>query len=389
MAGHAVDTLNDSHSAWYDAINWHGFLSQSYILTDENNFLGSSSDGSFKFNSAGLNASWKPNNSLQFSVQGLYKQIGNAEPKGTQLDFAIADWALADEFEYGAGVRVGRLKNPYGFFNETRDVAATRPSLLLAESIYIDYLQALFHSMDSVGVYLRGELDSGTLSLESNFGKPILTSDITYTLMGGNPLTGDIVSERASMSRLMFEDGGGLWRAALSYVWFYGDYRAGPSEPVGLVDGKLDVKQLMVSFEYNLGDWQFISEAQRRDVSIKDSFRFPVPFNVLDKSLGYYLQIGYRVSDELNTYVRRDEAFYDKDDKKGVNYQAFGRGNDHAAFAKDLTFGLSYTPSFEWNFGVEFHVVDGTYWLPNLENPDVAGQKQHWNMFLAQVAYRF
>ena len=73
-------------TTWLDEINWHGFVSQSFILTDENNFLGSSSDGSFKFNSAGLNASWKPSNSLQLSVQGLYKQIGSAQPKGTRLD---------------------------------------------------------------------------------------------------------------------------------------------------------------------------------------------------------------------------------------------------------------------------------------------------------------
>ena len=111
--------------------------------------------------------------------------------------------------------------------------------------------------------------------------------------------------------------------------------------------------------------------------------------NVYDQSLGYYFQAGYRISHGLKAYVRYDEAYYDKDDKNGSDYRANGRGNDHTAFAKDFTVGLSYTPSFQWNFGLEYHSINGTFWLPNLENPDVPNQKQYWNMFLAQVAYRF
>jgi hypothetical protein len=385
----ASSVCADDKASMLDEIKWHGFLSQSFILTDENNYLGSSSDGSFKFNSAGLNASWKPNRRLQFSLQGLYKQIGNAKPKGTQLDYAIMDLTLADEFDHGGGLRFGRLKNPFGFFNETRDVAVTRPSLLLAESIYIDYLQALFHSMDSMGIYYRKESDQGTYSFDSTWGKPILTNDIVKTLMGGIPVSGDIGSERASMSRLMYEDASGKWRSAMSYISFRGDYRAGPTDfMLGVVDGKLDIKQLMLSFEYNIGDFQIITEALRRNISIRDSFTLPVPVNVYDQSLGYYLQFGYRVNEKLKTYIRRDEVFYDKDDRNGTTYGQF-RGNSHTAYAKDFTIGLSYTPSFAWNFSMEAHVVNGTYWLPNLENPDVQNQKQHWNMFLAQVAYRF
>lgn len=380
-----------------EEIKWHGFLSQSFVMTDENEFLGTSSDGSFKHNSVGLNASWKPSNKVQLSIQGLFKQIGNAQPKGTQLDYAIADLTLVDEFDHGAGLRLGRLKNPFGFFNETRDVAATRPSLLLAESIYIDYLQSIFHSMDSIGLYLRNETESGTVSFESNFGKPLLTNDIVRTLMGGLNVTGDIRNERALMSRIMYEDAGGIWRTALSYVGFRGDYDVSTSDfsSFGLTDGTLNIKQLMLSAEYNWNGLQFISEMHRRNIGISDSFNLfippatLIPFNVYDQSLGYYFQLGYRMREGMKAYIRYDEAYYDKGDKNGAKYQAQGRGNDHTAFAKDITVGLSYTPSFRWNFGIEYHYVNGTYWLPNLENPDVPNQEQYWNLFLAQVAYRF
>ena len=377
--------------AWIDDVKWHGFISQSFIGTDENDFLGNSSRGSLKFRSAGLNASYKPSSSLQFSVQGLYKQIGNAEPKGTQLDYAIVDWAVIDSFDYGAGIRAGRLKNPYGFFNETRDVAATRPSLLLPESIYIDYLQAIFHSMDSVGLYFRSEHDSGTFSLETNYGKPILTDDIVNTLMGGNAVSGDLKDERGTFTRFMFEDAAGLWRAGLSYIWFYADYKDGyamPSPPLFLVDGEVEIKQLLLSAELNLGKFSFIGEAFRRNAQVRDAFQHSIG-DVYDKPLGFYFQTTFKPTHDVDMYVRYDKVYYDKDDKGGKDFQASGRGFYHTALAKDVTLGISYKPSFAWSFGMEYHIVDGTYWLPNLENPDLQRQVKHWNMFLAQVAYRF
>ncbi len=385
----AADTMEGS--AWYDEIKWHGFLSQSFVATDENDFLGNSSSGSFKFNSAGLNASYKPMPSLHLSVQGLYKQIGNAEPKGTQLDFAIIDWAALSSFDHGAGLRLGRLKNPYGFYNETRDVAATRPSILLPESIYVDYLQAIFHSMDSVGVYYRSEHEAGTFSFDTNYGKPILNDDIVNTMMGGNEVSGDIESERGIFSRLMFENAAGLWRTGLSYIWFNAEYKdgyPGPTAPLFLLDGEIEVEQLVLSAELNLGKVSFTTEAFRRNFQIRDAFALSLG-DVYDKALGYYFQTTVRPTDYFDAYLRLDQVYYDKDDKQGKAYAASGRGAYHTAATRDVAIGMSYKPSFSWSFSMEYHIVDGTYWLPNLENPDVAGQQKHWNMFLAQVAYRF
>ncbi|PIE43108.1 MAG: hypothetical protein CSA50_06880 [Gammaproteobacteria bacterium] len=255
-SGSALCRAEANKTPIVEQIYWHGFVSQSFILTDENEFLGSSSDGSFKFSSAGLGALWQPMDSVQLSIQGLYKQIGNSSPKGTQLDYAILDWAMVDEFDYGLGFRVGRLMNPYGFFNETRDVAATRPSLLLPESVYIDYLQFLFRSSDSVGLYMRRELSEGTFSFNANFGKPLLTDEATHAILGGLPgrtAGGNLVSEEFFALQLRYEDASGKWRSALSYGWFAADYRAAPDDI--LADARVDFKHLMLSLEYSLDDF--------------------------------------------------------------------------------------------------------------------------------------
>ncbi|KZY34127.1 hypothetical protein A3752_01250 [Oleiphilus sp. HI0081] len=377
-----------------DHINWHGFVSQSFVLTDENDFLGSSSDGSFKYNSVGLNGSWKATNSLQFSMQGLYKQIGNGEPKGTRLDFAILDWRLFDDFEYGLGLRAGRLKNPFGFFNETRDVAVTRPSLLLPESIYIDYLQEILHSSDSIGLYGHREFQSGTLSFSTAFGEPIFNSHSVESILS-TKTSGSFDNERASFTRLSFEPGSGAWRTALSYVQLDADFTPGAGETFQdltvtppLFEGELGLKALMLSFELSIDKWRFTTEIQRRDIEVDNIF---AGNKNVEKFIGYYVQVDYQLSPNMQVYVRQDEAYRFKDDKDGSDYEAGDPINRYArnAFAKDSTIGISYAPSFEWMFSIEFHAVNGTFWLPDLENPDMEKQRKHWNMFLAQVAYRF
>jgi len=380
---------NDSdQSSLSDTINWHGFLSQGFTYTDENNFLGSSSDGSFKFNEAGLNASWRANNQLQFSAQALYKQIGNAEPKGIQLDHAIADWRVIDTFDFGAGLRAGRLKNPYGFYNETRDTAATRPSILLPESIYIDYLRAVLHSSDSVGIYGHQELKTGTLSFSAVYGKPILNDQIISVLINtypGVPTRGDIRDELAKAYRLDYEDASGQWRSAISYIIFDGNFTPGTGEPYSA--GNIRNEQLLFSAELNWQDWQLVGEYQIRET--ENNGILAVDFN--KKGTGYYVQLGYHFTSALKGYFRKDTVFLDDSDKSGKKLELESGGAFFArdAFAKDYTLGLAYQPSFEWSFGIELHHVNGTFWLPDLENPDVINQEKRWNMLLLQAAYRF
>jgi len=373
---------NQNYPLWVNDINWHGFLSQGFVATDENNFLGSSSDGSFKYTEAGLSASWRANEKLLFSLQGLYRQTGSAEPKGVNLDYATVDWRVANTFDYGLGLRIGRLKNPYGFFNETRDVAATRPSILLSESIYIDYLRELLHSSDSAGFYAHRELSEGTLSFNANFGQPILNDQIVSSLVS-LPTNGRLDSESVKLARMMYERGDGLWRAGLSYVNFEADFKPSAGEP--FLPGSLSTEQYLVSMEINWNNWQLVGEYQVRDIQSKGI----LGTTIKREGLAYYAQLGYRFTPSLNAYFRRDHVYGDKNDKSGDAYALATGGQNHADFAKDTMLGMNYSPSFEWSFGLECHVVEGTFWLPNLENPNVAAQKKYWNMFLAQAAYRF
>jgi len=377
-----------------DDVSWHGFASQGYTQTNENDFFGTSSTGSFKSNELGINASWQPLDQVNLSGQLLYKQMGNAKPKGVNVDFAIVDWRLIDDFDYGGGLRVGRLKNTFGFFNETRDVASTRPSILLPESTYIDYLRAAFHSSDSVGVYGRYELSRGTLSLDTVFGKPIFNDDTVDAMVGGDT-DGDMENEEVFVARLSYEDGSGLWRTALSYSTIDADFETSDAEAlIGFNDGEFNSLQYLFSLQFDWNQWQLIGEYQLRNFETKGILPDPttfIPTDIKNEGFGHYVQLGYSFNSRYRAYIRRDTSYLDKDDKNGekLSAKAFGTIPAHSAFAFDTTMGIIYTPSLDWTFGFELHRVNGTMWLPHIENPIAADRKQRWDMYLLQAAYRF
>lgn len=365
--------------------SWHGFVSQGYAYTSDNQFLGDSTDGSADFTEAAINGAWDASSDLLLSGQLLYRRAGQAKPMGTRIDYAILDWRLHDQLDAGMGFRLGRLKNPYGFYSETRDVAATRPGVILPEGTYNDYLREVTHSMDSVGFYSRMALATGTFSIEANIGKPIINDETKRAVLNGLPTQGSLSNERALVGRFLYEQNTGVWRTALSAATFSANFDPASGEP--FASGEFIADQIMLSFEYNRPNWQFVSEYTWRNIHYNRIFGD----DRIYRGIGFYGQLSYFITPQWSVYARKEDVFLDKSDKDGQAFAAesgFTRPA-HNAFAKDITYGLRYQPSRNWTLGLEYHRINGTSWLPHIENPDPSQHKRYWEMFLAQVAYRF
>ena len=85
----------------------------------------------------------RPLSNLQFSVQGLSRTAGEGSPGNIRLDYGFIDYTFSNQENSQFGIRLGRMKNPLGFYNDTRDVPFTRPSILLPQSIYFDRTRKL------------------------------------------------------------------------------------------------------------------------------------------------------------------------------------------------------------------------------------------------------
>jgi hypothetical protein len=161
----------------------HGFLSQGYTYTSGNDFFGNSQgDGSLDFTELGLNILGHPWPNLLVAVQGLYRNAAGSDQEDFRLDYANLDYHLLLGEHGKLGVRLGRVKNPFALYNETRDVIWTRPGVLLPQSIYFDALALRQPEISSDGGILYGRYALGNHAVSAEF----LVSEVLDNT-GGRP----------------------------------------------------------------------------------------------------------------------------------------------------------------------------------------------------------
>ncbi|HLP48957.1 MAG TPA: hypothetical protein VK469_23655, partial [Candidatus Kapabacteria bacterium] len=130
-------------------INTHGYLSQGFLLSTRNNFILDSKKGTFHFNELGLNFTTQLTDRIHIGIQFSARDFGD---KGN--DKVVIDWAFADyNWRNWLGLRLGKIKIQYGFYNKTRDIDMLRTFILLPQSIYPEIYRDTATSMKGIGLY--------------------------------------------------------------------------------------------------------------------------------------------------------------------------------------------------------------------------------------------
>jgi len=154
-------------------IQIHGYATQGFLYTTQNNILTtSSSNGSPAWTEAVVNITAQPNPKLRIGVQGRYFLLGNYGNAIT-LDWAAADYKPDERF----GIRFGKVKTPSGLLNEIQDIDPSYIWSLLPQGIYP------INSRNSVLAHYGGVV-YGTFNLGSSLGK------LEYRGWGGERVIG-------------------------------------------------------------------------------------------------------------------------------------------------------------------------------------------------------
>ena len=116
-----------------ESVQVHGFASLGYFNTTDNNFFGDTKQdsGDVDFWELGINGSWRALPNLQLSMQVVSRKAGEADDGDLRIDYGFLDYAFVSDVNKVLGVRLGRVINPLGLYNDTRDMPFTRPSILL------------------------------------------------------------------------------------------------------------------------------------------------------------------------------------------------------------------------------------------------------------------
>jgi len=370
---------------WGDKVQVHGFASQAFTMTSDNQFFGDTTEGSLGYTELGLNGSYRPLASLLFSAQALSRRAGEVDDGNIRLDYGFADYTAISSESRRWGIRVGRIKNPYGLYNETRDVAFTRPTIFLPQSIYFDQARPLILSSDGVGLYGEERTSFGNFSLKLHAVR--LNADNTDTELAfmGFKTKGHFENDLSFVGQILYEYDEGRVRTAISAVDATLDYKQANND--FLQDGSVRITPLVFSFQYNAENWSFTSEYWRQGLDYRDLGPAFPDLSVTAES--YYLQGSYRFYPAWEVLLRYDVFYRNKDDKNGKKLAQLTGLPDYRGFAKDWTLGLRWDVSTYAMVRAEYHRIDGAATLPLQDNPDPSQWVKKWNMFSIQLSIRF
>jgi len=329
-------------------IQLHGYATQGFLYTTNNNILTtSSSNGSPDWTEAVVNLSATPVSGLRVAVQGRYELLGNYANQIT-LDYAAADYKVDENF----GVRFGKVKIPSGLFNEIQDIDPSYMWALLPQSVYPI-------SSRNGQLALFGGVGYGTFDLKK-LGK------LEYRAWGGEAVIPgndgywtSYVEEGINFNELTgVQTGGALhWKTPLTGLMIgLSDARIGLEKASGTsaygalnftvasgnspdLFARYEKKKLMVAGEYHRQPGQYQLQ-----------FGGPTaPFAPFDLR-AMYAMATYKITDKLTAGV------YDSD----YNSHSPGTALGPAKYSKDWTVGGRYDFSQYLYAKAEEHFIDGT-----------------------------
>jgi hypothetical protein len=384
-------------------LQFHGFLSQGFELSKGNNVNGSSADsnGSFRYQEFGLNASWRPRGDLLLSGQLASVRAGRATDEYLVLEYGLIDYTPVQTELGRFGLRAGKLKLPIGFYNDSRDAVFTRPGILLP-SMYLENAGGRsFGYFSEVGAGVYGDAFAGdhALYIEAlGFGEQKLGENADIAVLRSDA-SGRFKIKRGALIRVADDFDGGRVRAALSLATVTINYEANRAQafsPDNLFaqDGAFHFSQAQLSLQYNWPRFSLTTEYAWRKFQVDELIPpnpFGASFAVDLRPTAAYVQGTWRVTPKWSAFLRYDEEIRESQDRGGHALAAKFHMPRHYFFAKDWTVGTRYDLRSNIALWGEFHYVDGTIWVNPLDNPDYGSGNapRYWNLLSLMIGYRF
>jgi hypothetical protein len=329
--GHADDLLTD------ETLQLHGFVSQGALITTDNNFLAKTEHGSLEFTEAAINVTKTFEERLRTGVQLFVRDLGPEGNYSAKFDYLYLDFRWRDWL----GFRAGRVKLPYGLYNDTSDIDAVQPVILLPQSVYPmtnrDFLFA------QTGVELYGDRafgDAGALSYNVYGGTLYLSLPPTpgYTTQIDVPYAiGARVFWETPIDGLRF--GASALRGEIDATF------ASIVMPMATTDIDLQGTQWVGSFEYVNESFILASEYGRS--KNKSTIGGMTTYSTSER--GYSLA-GYRWTPGFQTTLYYSLLYPNIDDDRS--------GREH--HQHDAAAALRFDINPHWIFKLEGHWLRGT-----------------------------
>jgi hypothetical protein len=374
----------------FPGVQLHGFVSQGAYISTGNNILGPSKKGSVEFTEAALNVSSEVADRLRVGMQFFTRDVG---PIG---DYKITlDWAFLDyRWKQWIGLRAGRVKMPFGLYNEINDVPGGRLSILLPQSIYPVSSRDFLLALTGASIYgspLAGS--AGVIDYQVFFGTIFLDLSDSPQFLGAH-------TRRAGGAQVLWRPPIEGLRLGPSFLNAKADFdfqldqmtvdqlvMAGqvPADFDGRAQLRLhDANLLIASIEYDTRRWLFAAEYSRQLIHAETT-----PPGLLSDPDGdsdserFYALVAHRASEQLTVGGYASFQFNDVDNRSGDGLPA-----PESAYQQDYTVTGRYDINEFWLFKLEAHLMRGSAVASPADNPG-GNLEKTWSLFLAQTVLSF
>ncbi|MDD5723086.1 MAG: hypothetical protein PHY29_05015 [Syntrophales bacterium] len=377
----------------------HGFVSQGYLKSSDNNYLAQTEDGTFEFNETAINFSIEPAEKFRIALQLMSRDLGETRNNDIYLDWGYADYRFNDIF----GIRVGKVQLPMGLYNQTRDVDFVRTNILLPQAVYDETYRDLLGAYQGGAVY--GDINFGSfgdIEYEALLGtfvpdknSPLLTNlFISLDPLGsGSSGTGHYSDMKWGLATAL------RWNAPINGLRFgvsnfisevdHGSYYES-GIPGMTIKGNLALvvrSMPVLSVEYVWNNLKLAAEYKQFNYDSDLSYNDVTVVSMETHNEMYYGSVSYRFCDwfEMGTYY--SVFYYDRNDKDGNLFAAaFGQPN-FVGWQKDWTVSARFDLSEYITIKLETHFIDGAANMFQFENPQ--GLERDSVLYAAKCSFNF
>lgn len=406
------------------SVSIHGIISQGYIKSTENNYLGDTKDGTFEFNEMGINFTTELTDRLNLGMQMFAQDKGYFGNDNITIDWAFARYRFKDYF----GLMAGRIKGPVGFYSEIRDIDSLRTFILLPQSVYMESLRELLIGIKGVGIYgdlpyglsykfLYGTGDSPTGYLES--GVPLVLEGTTAILMSRNDPYASFMNDISYNVNLTsfsqqsnYSMGAVEWRPPIEGMRFMVSGAQGLADIVLDIDissenntllqmlqiagaerrsntsvrlnqpVELNARMAVFSMEYIWQETTFVAEGVQYFLKVRELEDTLKPY-------GYYVSVSQRVTDWLGVGAYYSYQNFDPEDRNGKKFEAATGYPDYWIWFGDLCLAFQFDINMNWIAKAEAHLLDGIWQVDVFSDDKKLDYSRDWFMFCMKLSYSF
>jgi hypothetical protein len=364
--------IRDLHAQDLSNIQIHGFATQGFLFSTNNNYLAAdTSSGSLQWTHGAISVIDAPSDNLRIGIQLQMYQLGELGGPNIQVDWASGDYRVNDHF----GVRAGKVKTVVGLYNDSQDVDSIFLWCLLPQGTYSADNESFFLSHLGVDVY-------GQFSLGDHRRKIKYTGYVGHVNLD---LTGGFIKELSDEGLVFnYAPGGKVYGGDLRWLSFVHGLTVGSSITFEALDGTAPEVTLHIPTyhseaqyaQFDRGKWSF--SGQYSHIPSTQFITTPLgkiaqPYDIRS----WYAMASYRISEKVQV---------------GSYYSHFiNRALDTSLpqnYSKDFVISARYDFNNYFYAKIEDHFLHGTelgYYTS--DNPN--GLQPNSNILAAKIGFSF